>query len=170
MRQFIFEQQLPNFAILRTRERNQTRIVLVEQPISGDLRMVALIVDHIRARDQITQAQVTGFILNQQQHPMRRFFVIWIDDLHIRTQNWLDALVSGFFIKLNQAKSIHQIGHRQRALRIIARFSDRIAHANNPIGDGKLGVHAQMDELRLGHGVCSEVFDINTAIKYITIG
>ena len=48
------EQQLADFAILRTRERDQPVVGLVQQPFGTDLRVVALIVYHVRTGNQVT--------------------------------------------------------------------------------------------------------------------
>ena len=139
---FVLEQQLTDFAIVRARQRDQAVIGLVQQPFGVNLRVIALIVHHIGARDQIAQAVVALRVLDQQQQAKRRAFVVRIDDVHVRAEDGLDALIARLFIKLNQPERIHQIGHRQRRLIIRARFAHRVAHANDAVGDGKFAVHA----------------------------
>ena len=110
-------QRLADSAALRTRQRNQSCIQLL-QPFKLDDRLVAHHVFSPGAGDEFTQVEIALAILHQQQQARCRRTGILARRFEpdIGTDQRLDADFAPFLVKLDRAKQVAQVGNGQRGL------------------------------------------------------
>ena len=113
---------------------------------------------------QLAQNQIARMVAGNQQQPERRIAVVRVFDPGIHANNWLDALASAGFVKLDHAKQVGQIGNPQSRHAIGRSAAHSVIQTHNAVGDGKLGMEAEVYKARGSHrGILPRVRNTQTA-------
>ncbi len=101
-----------------------------------------------RAWSPCSSAWPTAPVLHQQQQPCRRCAWVFAGhfDPKVGTYQWLDALATGLFVKLDRAKQISPVGDGQCRLLIGLGGPDNFINPVGSVNDGKLSVNTQMNK------------------------
>jgi hypothetical protein len=147
----IVQQGLTDLAPLRARKRNQALCTQLRKPFVPDHRPTPMNIGPIRHRQQLTQAQITLMVLDQQQHTTQLVGLLAPGQPDIATDNRLHPLLPGTAIKLDQAKQIGEIRQRQRRHGILRRARHRIVNRQDTVLNREFAMETEMDEREIRH-------------------
>ena len=142
-----------HFAVMRTAQTNQAAVVAVFQPFGIEFRMmdIAVFAD-ISRRQKLAQAQIARIVADNQHGAERLVWRIRIAYPHIRRTDGLNPRAAAGFIEFHQTEFVHQITDAQSRQTIFLRFGNQFFNPHHTVGNRKLGMQAQRDVGRLGHG------------------
>ncbi len=148
------EQRLADVATLGAGQRDQVRVVARRELRAGDFGAATTAVAEVGVGEQCAQPQVAGAVLRQQQGAgaVAAAAVARLRHPDVAADDRLDALGARRGVELDHAEQIGEVGQRQRRHAVGGGALDGGVEAHQPVGDGVLGVQAQVYEGGSGHG------------------
>ena len=159
-------QRLADLAVARSRQRDEA-IGAFGEPRARELRVPAVLVAAVGAREPLGELQIALARLGEQQHPERLVALGIVRHPHIAADDRLDALGARGAVELDEPEHVAEIGHRQRRHGVRRCRRHGVVDAQRAVGDRVLAVQPQMDETRCAHWMTfvlgTPVFALRTA-------
>ena len=106
----------------------------------------------ISRRQKFAQAQIARIVADNQHGAERLVGRIRIAYPYVRRADGLNPRAAAGFIEFHQTEFVHQIADAQSRQTVFLRFGNQFFNPHHTVGNRKLGMQAQGDVGRLGHG------------------
>ena len=139
------KQMAPDITVAPPRKRDQP-LTLRQYPALLQQRPALALSRHPATRNQFGQVAITCIVHRQQGQAVGVLIIVGVGQPQVTADNRLDTGTLGTTVEFDQAKQVGFIGHGQSRHALLGSRLEQGLEPHQAINQGKLGVHAQMDE------------------------